>query len=196
MYFRFDAILFDLGGTLWEASGGKPRDKIVRNAAMRAAQAILGTTRETELAERLSLAIVHRMNAPRIARERANSSSYSDEIFAEDDIGSILEAAASPFGGKIAPDITLEFGHDLTRDDANYPETVAVLKRIRETRPEIRIGIVSNTVVQPEVIDFHLARTGLLELVDFRVLSSELGWRKPHPAIYAAALAKSPMNMI
>jgi len=46
-------------------------------------------------------------------------------------------------------------------------------------------------VVQPSAIDHYLEQQGIMALIDFRILSSELGWRKPHPAIYAAALAKA-----
>ncbi|HHY34474.1 MAG TPA: HAD family hydrolase [Firmicutes bacterium] len=46
----------------------------------------------------------------------------------------------------------------------------------------------SNTSIPPEIIDRYLLESGILERVYFRVLSSETGWRKPHPAIYGEAL--------
>jgi len=188
---EFRAVLFDLGGTLWDAFGGASRDQVTRDAATGAATAILGSRAPQEQLEKLRLGILWRLNALRPAREAAAKASFSDPVFREDDISTILAEAAAPFGGTVTEDVAMAFGHDLTRHDKPFPETLPVLRRMRAARPDLVIGIVSNTVVQPAVIDHYLGCQGLLEIVDFRVLSSELGWRKPHPAIYSSALAKA-----
>lgn len=52
-----------------------------------------------------------------------------------------------------------------------------------------RLAIVSNTH-EADLVGEHLARMGVAELFDPVVLSIEVGWRKPHPKIYATALEK------
>lgn len=50
-----------------------------------------------------------------------------------------------------------------------------------------RLGVVSNTN-DLTLVPGHLARFGLAEVFDDVVLSVEVGYRKPHPAIYRTAL--------
>jgi putative hydrolase of the HAD superfamily len=52
----------------------------------------------------------------------------------------------------------------------------------------IRLGVVSNTFIPAEVLDRHLGQVGLLELLPVRVYSCQVGYRKPHPGIFVAAL--------
>ncbi|MCM0679075.1 HAD family hydrolase [Micromonospora phytophila] len=50
-----------------------------------------------------------------------------------------------------------------------------------------RLAVVTNTH-RADLVPGHLAAMGVAHLVDAVVTSVEVGWRKPHPAIYAAAL--------
>ncbi|WP_052422849.1 HAD family hydrolase [Nonomuraea candida] len=50
-----------------------------------------------------------------------------------------------------------------------------------------RLAVVSNTHLAT-LVPGHLAAMGLLEAFDAVVTSVEVGWRKPHPAIYDRAL--------
>jgi putative hydrolase of the HAD superfamily len=50
-----------------------------------------------------------------------------------------------------------------------------------------RLAVVSNTH-SPTLVPAHLARMGVADLFATVVLSVTVGWRKPHPAIYQAAL--------
>ena len=49
--------------------------------------------------------------------------------------------------------------------------------------------MVSNTN-QADLVPGHLAAMGIDRYLDAVVTSVEVGWRKPHPAIYAAALGR------
>jgi putative hydrolase of the HAD superfamily len=62
-------------------------------------------------------------------------------------------------------------------------ETLAVLRRAG-----MRVGICSNAAYRPASMRAQLDYIGLLPLVDSAVFSSEVGWRKPAPQIFAAAL--------
>ena len=52
-----------------------------------------------------------------------------------------------------------------------------------------RLAVVTNTHL-PSLVPAHLAAMGIADLIEAVVTSVELGWRKPHPAIYAQALAR------
>ena len=52
---------------------------------------------------------------------------------------------------------------------------------------DYRLAIVSN-VHEAYLVPSHLEKMGLKDAFDAVILSVEVGWRKPHPEIYAAAL--------
>jgi HAD superfamily hydrolase (TIGR01549 family) len=95
-----------------------------------------------------------------------------------------------------------EQGVDLTEDDirvflkaandvwsASYSlaaSTHALLEALRVRR--LKLAIVSNTVSPKWLMEPVLERQGLVDRVDAIVLSSEVGKRKPHPAIFEGAL--------
>jgi HAD superfamily hydrolase (TIGR01549 family) len=53
----------------------------------------------------------------------------------------------------------------------------------------LRLGICSNAPYRPASMREQLRHVGLLPLVDAAVFSGEVGWRKPSPRIFSAALA-------
>jgi putative hydrolase of the HAD superfamily len=66
-----------------------------------------------------------------------------------------------------------------------YPDDMlAILTDLRE---HWSLAIVSNTHDE-DLVRSHLRGIGAAGLVDAVVTSVEVGWRKPHPAVYAAAL--------
>jgi putative hydrolase of the HAD superfamily len=64
--------------------------------------------------------------------------------------------------------------------------THALLEALRSRG--LKLGIVSNGLDPGPLLHRDLADTGVAERVDFAVFSSELGVRKPHPAIFRRAL--------
>jgi putative hydrolase of the HAD superfamily len=66
-----------------------------------------------------------------------------------------------------------------------YPDGVGDL--VRHLASAYRLAVVTNTHHTP-LVPAHLAAMGLSACFDAVVMSVEVGWRKPHPAIYAAAL--------
>jgi putative hydrolase of the HAD superfamily len=65
--------------------------------------------------------------------------------------------------------------------------THALLESLRSRG--LKLGIVSNGLDPGPLLHRDLADTGVAERVDFAVFSSELGVRKPHPAIFERALS-------
>ena len=65
-------------------------------------------------------------------------------------------------------------------------DALALLDALRER--SLKLAIVSNTALPEWLLGPVFARQGLAERVDAVVLSSEVGKRKPHPAIFERAL--------
>lgn len=53
--------------------------------------------------------------------------------------------------------------------------------------PEFTLAVVSNTHNAP-LVPAHIEAMGLSQYIDVVITSADVGWRKPHPAIYAEAL--------
>jgi putative hydrolase of the HAD superfamily len=64
--------------------------------------------------------------------------------------------------------------------------THALLESLR--RLGLKLGVVSNALDPPALLHRDLAEAGVAERVDFAVFSSEVGRRKPDPAIFRRAL--------
>ena len=64
--------------------------------------------------------------------------------------------------------------------------THALLESLRDRG--LRLGLVSNALDPPELLHRDLQQLGVAERLDVAVFSSEVGWRKPHPAIFERAL--------
>lgn len=66
------------------------------------------------------------------------------------------------------------------------PDVLPTLLALRDRG--LKLGLVSNTAWPAAAHDPDLARFDLLELLECRVYSCELGWEKPAPQIFRAAL--------
>lgn len=66
------------------------------------------------------------------------------------------------------------------------PENAGALRQMRADG--FRLGLVSNITLLGSLVREDLGRLGISDLFDTIILSSEVGVRKPHPQIYAAAL--------
>jgi putative hydrolase of the HAD superfamily len=69
----------------------------------------------------------------------------------------------------------------------SYPADTAAIVRALASR--YTLAVVSNTI-DTELVPAHLHALGIAGHFDTVVLSVEVGWRKPHPAIYAEALRR------
>ncbi len=68
------------------------------------------------------------------------------------------------------------------------PDVIATLEALRNRG--LRLGVVSNAAYLPRLMKEQLTALGLAPYFDAVTFSSEIGVRKPHPAIYADALRK------
>src|SRR5690606_7767369 len=68
------------------------------------------------------------------------------------------------------------------------PGTLTALRQLRAGG--YRLGIVSNTFVPGHVLDRPLRQARVLPFFPVRVYSCDVGYRKPHPQIFDAALQR------
>ena len=66
--------------------------------------------------------------------------------------------------------------------------THALLDTLRESG--LRLGLVSNAIDPPWLLHRDLEQLGVAERLDVALFSSEVGWRKPHPAMFERALGE------
>jgi putative hydrolase of the HAD superfamily len=67
-----------------------------------------------------------------------------------------------------------------------YPDALAVLGALRSAG--MRIGLCSNAAWRPASMHDQLRHIGLDTVIDSAVFSGEVGWRKPSPRLFKAAL--------
>jgi HAD superfamily hydrolase (TIGR01509 family) len=142
-----------------------------------------------------------RTDAGRVGRARAPQpadisgwfESRGPELFtreSDDEVDwlAILGACFSELGCSVTDDdVRLYAQASLWEGElAVTPEVHAVLDRLRAR--SLKLGIVSNTALPGWLLEPAFSRQGLTDRVDSIVLSSEVGKRKPHPAIFERAL--------
>jgi putative hydrolase of the HAD superfamily len=122
---------------------------------------------------------------------------HEDELFRlvgedEIDIAAVMRCSFQRQGVDLSDDdvrLFLQASHDVFA--AHYSlaaSTHALLESLRARG--LKLALVSNTGSPEWLLRPVLERQGIVERVDAIVLSSEVGKRKPHPAIFERALAE------
>ena len=73
-----------------------------------------------------------------------------------------------------------------------YPDVLPALTAFR--RQGLRLGLISNTIWPACCHDETLARLGVRDLLDVRLYSADVGYQKPHAAIFRLALNALGVN--
>jgi putative hydrolase of the HAD superfamily len=171
------AVLFDYGLTLITYT--RP-DEALQRAYARIA-ALVGT--HTWTAEQLLHAVHDRVDARVAAHEAAGS---LEEI----DITAAHRAAYADLGLDLddtALDRAMQAEQEAWWEGIHVaPDAVATLRALRTSG--LRLGICSNAPYRPASMREQLRHVGLLDHVGAAVFSGEVGWRKPSPRIFEAAL--------
>ncbi|HYN94035.1 MAG TPA: HAD family hydrolase [Pilimelia sp.] len=167
-------ILFDFFGTLVDYS------------ASRTAQS---HARSHELLLRLGARLSYRDFLAAWLRTNAEFDRLSDQDdheFAMTEVGAAFLATA--LGRQPAPADVEAFVVEYIGEwntGVRYPAGITEL--VRELHRDHRLAVVTNTH-RADLVPNHLEAMGLLPFVDAVITSVEVGWRKPHPTIYATAL--------
>jgi putative hydrolase of the HAD superfamily len=125
--------------------------------------------------------------------DRRVGASYADGRLEELDlIATFDDVLSSTLGLTVPADV---IRHVVALDHSAYSntitvsrETLSVLRTLRERG--LRLGLVSNVTLLPHLMRADLEANGILGLLDATTFSSEVGTRKPDPAIFADALTK------
>lgn len=145
------------------------------------------------VAGRLGLSLEAAQAAVAAVQERvaavvaAHEAGGADE---EIDVAAVHLAAAEAVGLPLPPDLVDALQRLQQRawweGVRLRPGTLQTLRRLRHAG--LRLGICSNAPYHPASMVQQLAHVGVAPLVDVAVFSSAVGWRKPSPRIFAAAL--------
>jgi putative hydrolase of the HAD superfamily len=172
-----DAVLFDWGSTLMDFVWDDALVEEGHRAGLRA----IGRDDAEELA-RLSAHF----------RERYLPLLHAPGTLEEVEYPGLVRELLSTFGIEASDDELaryLEAEHRAWEPAMQVGSTsVALLEALRNRG--LRTGLVSNATDPGWLLRADLERQGLAPYLDAVVFSSELGKRKPHPAIYEAALAE------
>ena len=170
------AVLLDWGGTLMQDAWS---DEIARE----------GHT--------AGLAAIAREGLPTAEAFTRYVSDRDAELFPlvgddEIDIADVMRRSFADHGVDLTDDdvrLFLTAAHDVWASYYSLAATThALLEALR--RRGLRLALVSNTASPEWLLRPVLERQGLIDRVDAVVLSSEVGKRKPHPAIFERALAE------
>ncbi len=71
------------------------------------------------------------------------------------------------------------------------PNVVQTLTSLTEAG--LTLGVVSNTFLPGDVLDRHLRREGMIDLLPVRIYSCDVLYRKPHPEIFRIALERNAL---
>jgi putative hydrolase of the HAD superfamily len=167
-----EAVLFDWGDTLMRWAW----DDSLVEAGHRAGLAAIGRDSSPEISERFRDAYLPLLHVPGTLEE-VEYPALVRRLLAESGID-VDDAQLEAF---------LEAEHEAWSDARQLgPTTHALLESLRERG--LKLGLVSNAVDPPWLLHRDLERLGVSGRLDAAVFSSEIGRRKPDPAIFRRAL--------
>jgi putative hydrolase of the HAD superfamily len=179
-----EAVLFDYGHTLIYFDD-RPHSLLVE--AYEKINHLLATTLERDVpAAQILIENVSRRVDDEIQRDYA--AGRPEEV----EIAAIYDTALRGLGLELEPALieqVMELEQEGWLNSVHVgPDVVPTLEALRDRG--LRLGIVSNAAYLPRLMVEQLAALGLAKYFDGVTFSSEVGVRKPHPAIYADALRK------
>lgn len=174
-----DGILFDYGETLVEFS--RPREALAE-AEERIVDALVASGRPEPAIARLG-AIMQRVEREVIEHQQSGA---LDEI----DVVAVSQRAYGDAGLHLDQDLLDEvlrieqeaWWHGPHLD----PDAIPLLDSLRDRG--IRVGLCSNAPYRVESLHGQLAFLGVESHLDAVTFSAEVGWRKPSPRIFEAAM--------
>jgi putative hydrolase of the HAD superfamily len=169
-----DAVLFDWGDTLMRWAP----DADLLEAGHAAGFAAIGREHVPGITERF--------------RDVYLAAFFEPGVIEEIEYPAEVRRLFADFGVDISDDELLRFlgaEHDAWAPARTLASTThALLESLRAAG--LKVALVSNAVDPPWLLHRDLERMGIAQRVDFAVFSSEVGRRKPDPAIFRAALER------
>ncbi len=180
------AVIFDLGHTIWDITPGDGSELDLVYAEFR-----------SELASRLNgvdVPIASSLRAAITAVLAADADTYltTGPLLEQPPTHHWVGIGLQSLGLEVDEDLVRELTPPLFATEIDrlvcHEGTVDALLDLR--RRGIALGCVTNTLADAATIRQMLRNHGLLDTMGSVVVSSEEGYRKPHPAIFEKALAQ------
>jgi HAD superfamily hydrolase (TIGR01509 family) len=179
-----DTVLFDYGHTLIYFDE-RPHSALI--TAYEKVNRLLADTLEQEVpAAHVLIEKVSKAVDEEIQRD------YAAQRAEEVEIGTIYDTALRGLGLTVEPaliDRVMELEQEGWLNSVHVgPDVVPTLEALRAKG--LRLGVVSNAAYLPRLMTQQMTVLGLAPYFGALTFSSEVGVRKPHPAIFADALRK------
>jgi putative hydrolase of the HAD superfamily len=175
-----EAVLFDLGDTLYRFESNDPRFYFDRGVAMAHACLRNHEIPVPDLAE-YSRRVLRRMMLAfvwsRIRRREIRPLQTLQRIHRR--MGIHIDLATTDL-------LARQYFEPMRLSGRLDPDAPSVLAELR--RAGCRLGIVSNTFTPPSANDDQLRSDGIFDYFPVRIYSCQTGYMKPHPAIFRTAL--------
>ena len=178
---RFKAVLFDFGDTLVKTKKGI-HPKLLKNL------------HESLLSNGINLSLEEFKEAYFDVRQRAHE--VIRKTFKEIDfrkrIVETLRRFGYVFGGddKIIVDACEAFFKPFIDTTTIVKSATRILNQLKK---KYKLGVVSD-FLYPSAVREMLQKFKLMKYFDVVIISSEVGWRNPHPAVFQAALKSLGVN--
>ncbi len=170
-----EVILFDWGGTLADVAWQEQR--------FAEAAAALASWLDVDAARADADSLVKRIYA-------AEAAAAADPELREADLQAVVRewagAHGRPLTGARLEDAVDRVGQAWIGSLEPFGGAAEALRQLRDRG--CRLGLVSNCLIPRSFCLIELRRQGFLDLLDFQIISSAVGHRKPSPVIYRAAL--------
>jgi HAD superfamily hydrolase (TIGR01509 family) len=175
-----EAVLFDYGVTL--VAFERPVDAL--EEAHEAVAACIAAAGQSPPPTAVLTAAVHDRVEAAIAAHAASGA--LDEI----DVAALEQRAFTDLGlhldGEVRDRCSVLIQEAWWRGARVHADVWAALGALRDRG--LRIGVCSNAPYRPASMHAQIRHIGLGDLIDAAVFSGEVGWRKPSPRLFAAAL--------
>lgn len=176
------AILFDLGGTLFDSANAS--QMALFNQAARDTYRLL-----TERGHKLpSYWRYYRFTGWTILKAYGWSLFTRRDFSVQDLTDHILQKLGLNVDDATRHEVGWKWYEPATPFTTVSQTVIPALEKLRARG--LKLALVSNTIIPAFALDRHLAQHGLLDFFPVRVYSSELGHRKPHAAIFEYALSR------
>ena len=178
------AVFFDLGDTLWHFPEMPPIN-LIRAETVRRISDLLRTWGVNPEGELFFLG-----RDIRIAVERAMEEAYNGDCLSPH-FPTLARDVAAAKGLAISEEQAVELWHTWNLGGVFlgrtlFPEVLPTLEQLRQRR--YRIGSVTNRALGGELFSEELEHHGLLDYFEVLSISCDLGYMKPHAAIFQHAL--------
>src|SRR3990172_4674974 len=178
------AVLFDLGDTLWHFPEMPPFE-VIRNETVRRVSDLLRAWGVDPTGDLLFLG-----RDIRIAVERAVEEAYNGDCVSPH-FPTVAREAAAAKGVVISDEQAIELWHTWNLGGVFlgrtlFPDVIPTFEWLRERG--YRIGSVTNRALGGEPFRHELGHFGLLDYFEVLSISCDVGYMKPHAAIFEHAL--------